>query len=137
MARNWRFWCKALLFASLGGNLIVLGVSRDPMVLSLNSATCVSAVLALWRLYILNTRERRWFILQHLSMVSLCGSELMDRSAGRFGQGTVYPALRDMERKGWVRSAEEPGGPERGHRPRYRYTITDAGRAWLAREERA
>lgn len=75
-------------------------------------------------------RERR-FILQGLQTEPLTGYELITRSGGMLDQGNVYPSLRDMEREGLVQSHEEPGGPERGHRPRRRYTITDTGREWL------
>lgn len=46
-------------------------------------------------------------------------------------EGSLYPALRRLEDKGWVRS--EWGISENNRRARY-YTITTAGRAQLQRE---
>lgn len=45
-------------------------------------------------------------------------------------QGTLYPVLRTLEESGWLRSEVEPSvsGP-----PRRWYSITDEGRATLAR----
>lgn len=42
-------------------------------------------------------------------------------------QGSVYPALRDMEREGLVESYEGESTPERGGRPRIYYRITAEG----------
>ncbi|MBL9026901.1 MAG: helix-turn-helix transcriptional regulator [Myxococcales bacterium] len=61
------------------------------------------------------------------------GLELIDRvreaTNGELvlGQGSVYPALRDLEREGMVESYEGPPLPERGGRPRIYYRITAAG----------
>ena len=57
---------------------------------------------------------------------------LRDRSGGELAlpTGTVYPALRRLERAGYVRSAwSNVGGRERRT-----YRLTDAGRAVLADE---
>jgi PadR family transcriptional regulator, regulatory protein PadR len=43
-------------------------------------------------------------------------------------QGTVYPALRDMEREGLLESYEGEPLPERGGRPRRYYRLTALGR---------
>jgi len=42
------------------------------------------------------------------------------------GQGSVYPALRDLERGGLLESHEEPPS-ERGGRPRRYFKLTNAG----------
>ena len=42
-------------------------------------------------------------------------------------QGNVYPALRDLEADGLVRSHESDPLPERGGRPRRYYKLTAAG----------
>lgn len=44
------------------------------------------------------------------------------------GQGSVYPALRDMEREGLLESYEGEALPERGGRPRRYYKLTAEGR---------
>jgi len=53
----------------------------------------------------------------------------------RLHQGTVYPALREMERKGLVSTFESEPLPERGGRPRIYYKLTKRGQK--AAEERA
>jgi PadR family transcriptional regulator PadR len=52
-----------------------------------------------------------------------------DRTKGRIvlGQGSVYPALRDLEQEGLVKSYESEPLPERGGRPRRYYKLTAAG----------
>ncbi len=52
------------------------------------------------------------------------------------GQGSVYPALRGMEREGLVESYEGEPIPERGGRPRRYYKLNAHG-ARVAREQRA
>jgi transcriptional regulator len=47
--------------------------------------------------------------------------------------GALYPALRRMEKRGWISSAW--GVSEKGRRARY-YTITPAGRRALTAEDR-
>ena len=69
------------------------------------------------------------------------GLELADRirekSGGRvnLGQGTLYPALRALEREGLVRTWKTDPLPERGGRPRVMYELTADGRR-AAREDR-
>jgi PadR family transcriptional regulator PadR len=60
-----------------------------------------------------------------------------DRTNGEltFPQGTIYPALRDLERDGLVESFEGESLPERGGRPRIYYRLTGEGRR-VAFEER-
>lgn len=61
------------------------------------------------------------------------GLELMervkDRSSGQLmlHQGSVYPALRSLEREGLVRSYDGESVAERGGRPRRYYELTAAG----------
>ena len=43
-------------------------------------------------------------------------------------QGNVYPALRELERGGFLRSREADPTPERGGRPRRYYELTASGR---------
>lgn len=59
-----------------------------------------------------------------------------DHTKGRIAlnQGSVYPALRDMEREGLVASYEGESTPERGGRPRIYYRITAEGLR-VAREQ--
>ena len=78
-----------------------------------------------------NSPERRLELLRLLSIGPRFTRELLDACDG----ANIYPALRQMERDGYVTSAEWPATAERGWRPRYRYTITDAGRALLAGSE--
>jgi transcriptional regulator len=49
-------------------------------------------------------------------------------------EGALYPALHRMEKRHWIRG--EWNVSEKGRRAKY-YTITAAGRAELAREEKA
>jgi PadR family transcriptional regulator, regulatory protein PadR len=51
------------------------------------------------------------------------------------GQGSVYPALRDLEREGLLESYEGEPVPERGGRPRRYYRLNAAG-AKAAMEQR-
>lgn len=61
------------------------------------------------------------------------GLDLIDRVRERtkgaleLGQGSVYPALRSLERDGFVESRESDPLPERGGRRRRYYKITAAG----------
>jgi PadR family transcriptional regulator PadR len=63
---------------------------------------------------------------------------LRERTRGRLslGQGSIYPALRDLEREKLVSSYEGDATPERGGRPRIYYKITALGRRSV-REQRA
>jgi len=62
------------------------------------------------------------------------GLELIDRvkqqtnGAIMLGQGRVYPALRELEQEGLVKSYESDPLPERGGRPRRYYKLTAEGR---------
>ena len=53
-----------------------------------------------------------------------------ERTAGQItlGQGSVYPALRDLERQGFLRSFEGKPIQERGGRARRYYELTAEGR---------
>lgn len=70
------------------------------------------------------------------------GLELMERvrekSGGRFllHQGSVYPALRELEEEGLAESYSGKPTPERGGRPRIYYRLTPEGRR-VAYEQRA
>ncbi len=52
-------------------------------------------------------------------------------------QGTVYPALKALEREGLVRSFEGEPLPERGGRPRRYYELTGEGRRAAVEQKRA
>jgi PadR family transcriptional regulator PadR len=56
-------------------------------------------------------------------------SRVEERTGGklRFAQGTVYPALRQLEREGLLTSREGAPLPERGGRPRIFYALTRKG----------
>ncbi len=57
--------------------------------------------------------------------------EQMSRDVFRVSQGSLYPALQRMKRKGWIRS--EWRVTENNRRARY-YMLTPAGERQLARE---
>ncbi len=69
------------------------------------------------------------------------GLDLIERVRERtngdlvLGQGSVYPALRGLEREGFVRTFEGPPLEERGGRPRIYYELTAEGLR-VAREQR-
>jgi PadR family transcriptional regulator PadR len=73
-------------------------------------------------------------LLQVLASGEGYGLELIERVRDRteglvsLHQGSVYPALRWLERRGLVESYEAAGPPDRGGRPRRYYRITAAGR---------
>jgi transcriptional regulator len=67
-----------------------------------------------------------WGIAQRIDQLS--------RDAFRVQQGSLYPALKRMVRKGWVKS--EWRVSENNRRARY-YLLTPAGRRQLAAETRA
>jgi PadR family transcriptional regulator PadR len=56
--------------------------------------------------------------------------KVSERTRGKLvlHQGNVYPALREMERDGLLRSYEGDPTPERGGRPRRYYELTAKGR---------
>lgn len=64
------------------------------------------------------------------------GQRLLEVSRGVFevNQGSLYPALQRLERKGWIRS--EWRTTESGRPARY-YAITASGRRQLARERQS
>jgi len=64
-----------------------------------------------------------WAIAQRIQELS--------RDVLRVNQGSLYPALHRLERRGWIES--EWGLSENNRRARF-YTLTKAGRARLARE---
>jgi len=81
-------------------------------------------------------------LLQALGSGDGYGLELIERvrawTGGRFvlHQGSVYPALRSLERDGLVRSYTCGAVSERGGRPRVYYSLTPPGRR-LARDHNA
>ena len=52
----------------------------------------------------------------------------LTRGTVELGQGSVYPALRDLEQEGLVEACEGEQVLERGGRPRQHYRITERGR---------
>ena len=81
-------------------------------------------------------------LLQALIRGPSFGLDLIDRvrqqTGGRLSlnNGSVYPALRALEREGLVKSYEGETTPERGGRPRRYYKITGQGQK-AAMENRA
>ncbi len=73
-------------------------------------------------------------LLQVLISADGFGLELIDRvkeatnGALKLGPGTIYPALRDLERDGLIESYRADPLPERRGRPRIYYSITAEGR---------
>jgi PadR family transcriptional regulator PadR len=71
------------------------------------------------------------------------GLELIEKVHARthgqivLNQGTVYPALKALEREGLVRSFEGEPLPERGGRPRRYYELTGEGRRAAVEQKRA
>jgi transcriptional regulator len=59
--------------------------------------------------------------------------QLMSEDVFQVNQGSLYPALQRMKRKGWVRSAWRV--TENGRRARY-YELTTLGRRQLETEQR-
>ena len=87
--------------------------------------------------------DTRTALLQALLSGRGYGLELLQRietSTGgrtRLAQGSLYPALRELERNGLVESSEgSERVPERGGRPRIYYELTGEGRR-VALEERS
>jgi PadR family transcriptional regulator PadR len=77
-------------------------------------------------------------LLQVLTSGDGYGLELIERVKDhtkgrlRLHQGSVYPALRELEREGFVTSYEGEPLPERGGRPRRFYRLTAQGKRALA-----
>lgn len=72
-------------------------------------------------------------LLQELSRGPGFGLDLLERiraisgGAVTLSEGSVYTALRDLEREGFVASAGTESRGDRGGRPRQLYRITEAG----------
>lgn len=68
------------------------------------------------------------------------GLQLVERVRERtdgdvvLGQGTLYPALRALERDGLVMGSEGEALPEKGGRPRRFYKITSEGHRVASRQ---
>lgn len=54
----------------------------------------------------------------------------------KLNQGSIYPALRALEREGLLRSWDQDGPPERAGRPRRYYELTAEGREAAYRAQR-
>ncbi|WP_163998694.1 PadR family transcriptional regulator [Pyxidicoccus caerfyrddinensis] len=71
------------------------------------------------------------------------GLEIIDKVKERTGgsvvlnEGSVYPALKAMEREGLLRSFDGEPMPERGGRPRRYYELTGEGRRAATAQQRA
>lgn len=65
-----------------------------------------------------------WAIAQRISQMS--------KDVLRVGQSALYPALHKLEQQGWIRA--EWKSSENNRRAKY-YSLTPAGRKFLAREE--
>jgi len=82
-------------------------------------------------------------LLQALLAEDGYGLELIDRVKERtsgkviLGQGSIYPALRDLERDGLISSYQGEPLPERGGRPRIYYRLTGEGRRAAVEEREA
>lgn len=69
------------------------------------------------------------------------GLELIERVKERtkgavvLHQGSIYPALRDLEREGFLRSWDGETTPDRGGRPRRYYELTAEGRRAAFRDQ--
>ena len=59
--------------------------------------------------------------------------EQVSKDVLRINQGSLYPALRRLERRGWIKA--EWGASENNRRARY-YQLTKAGRKRLLQETR-
>jgi PadR family transcriptional regulator PadR len=68
-------------------------------------------------------RQHGWGIAQHIQHIS--------RDALQVNQGSLYPALRRLEERGWITA--EWGASENNRRARF-YELTRAGRKQLAAE---
>jgi PadR family transcriptional regulator, regulatory protein PadR len=65
--------------------------------------------------------------------------KVRERTHGRIvlNEGSVYPALKALEREGLVRSFEGPPLAERGGRPRRYYELTAEGRRAATEQRKA
>jgi PadR family transcriptional regulator, regulatory protein PadR len=78
-------------------------------------------LMSFWKIHILHHAARR----------AVVGQWMMDelREHGyRISPGTLYPVLRRMETRGWLRSRRDA---DRGPRARREYTLTPEGRQVL------
>jgi transcriptional regulator len=66
-----------------------------------------------------------WAVSERLQQIS--------RDALKIGQGSLYPALHRLERRGWIKASW--GTSENNRRAKY-YELTSAGRSQLAAETR-
>ncbi len=75
---------------------------------------------------------------EHLTLLAILhpgraayGAAIIDAMEERTGreisQAATYIAFKRLEEKGLIRSAQEPGTPDRGGRPRRTYELTPAG----------
>jgi DNA-binding PadR family transcriptional regulator len=78
-------------------------------------------------------RDEKWV----LHLVSLGHSTALElkRLRQHWSLVRVYDRLSRLEGKGELTWHNEPGGPERGYRPRRVYSLTPAGRTRLATTE--
>lgn len=80
-------------------------------------------------------------LLQALVSGSGFGLDLIDRVKDRtkgalvLHQGSIYPALRALEREGLLRSWDGESTPDRGGRPRRYYELTAEGRRAAFRDQ--
>jgi PadR family transcriptional regulator PadR len=81
-------------------------------------------------------------LLQALTSGQGYGLELIDRVAEktqgkiRLHEGSVYPALRALEREGLIGSHRSDPLPERGGRPRRYYELTAEGRRVATQQQK-
>ena len=68
-------------------------------------------------------RQHGWAVAERIQQIS---SEVL-----RVRQGSLYPALHRLERRGWIKA--HWGTSENNRRAKY-YLLTDSGRAALSRE---
>jgi PadR family transcriptional regulator len=71
------------------------------------------------------------------SLKPLYGLEIVSKSDGEIGRGTVYVTLSRMEDKGFVESEQEQQRPGATGLPRRRYRITGEGARALRQWEHA
>ncbi|MDE3156213.1 MAG: helix-turn-helix transcriptional regulator [Acidobacteriota bacterium] len=79
-------------------------------------------LLSFWKIHILHHAAERPIVGQWMM-------EELREHGYRVSPGTLYPVLRRMESRGWLRSRRDAG---RGRRARREYTLTPEGRAVLA-----
>jgi PadR family transcriptional regulator PadR len=79
-------------------------------------------LLSFWKIHILHHAAQRPIVGQWML-------EELREHGYRVSPGTLYPVLRRMEARGWLRSRRDA---RRGRRARREYTLTPEGRAVLA-----